>query len=145
MIGDGKNKKSMAYVKNVASFLEALLASKKKYALYNYVDEPDFSMNKLVKLVRDELSKNCFLNLKIPVWLGLILGRMADLFSHLSGRRLPISQIRVQKFVSTTVFASRKSDVKGFSPPYSLQEAVSLTIKNEFICPDPNREIFFTE
>ena len=40
--------KSMAYVKNVAAFLEYSLSFKSGLHIYNYIDKPDFDMNELV-------------------------------------------------------------------------------------------------
>ena len=45
MFGDGRNKKSMAYVENVAAFIEYSLSFKKGVHIYNYIDKPDFDMN----------------------------------------------------------------------------------------------------
>ena len=55
MIGNGKNKKSMAYVENLSAFLVKCIESDEKYAVYNYVDTPDYTMNELVSLVRGKL------------------------------------------------------------------------------------------
>jgi len=51
MIGDGENRKSMAYVENVAAFLEYSLGFENGLHIYNYIDKPDFDMNTLVKNV----------------------------------------------------------------------------------------------
>ena len=49
MIGKGTNKKSMAYVDNVAEFIiYALKQNNNNLSIYNYVDKPDFTMNELV-------------------------------------------------------------------------------------------------
>ncbi len=48
MIGDGKNKKSMAYIGNIIAFLEECIEIDRNYAVYNYVDTPDLDMNSLV-------------------------------------------------------------------------------------------------
>ena len=45
MIGNGKNKKSMCYVGNIAAFIKYSLSFKKGVHIYNYVDKPDFTMN----------------------------------------------------------------------------------------------------
>lgn len=52
MIGKGNNRKSMAYVGNVAAFIAFLIAGGKTagYEVYNYVDKPDFTTNDLVCL-----------------------------------------------------------------------------------------------
>src|SRR5690606_41923624 len=51
MVGNGRNVKSMAYVENIAAFLEYSLGFGPGVHLYNYVDKPDFDMNSLVKKV----------------------------------------------------------------------------------------------
>jgi nucleoside-diphosphate-sugar epimerase len=55
MVGDGRNRKSMAYVENVAGFLEHCVGLGPGEHLYNYVDKPDLDMNALVGLVRGHL------------------------------------------------------------------------------------------
>ena len=55
MIGNGKNKKSMAYVRNVAAFIkDQLEMSKEGYYVFNYVDKPDLTMNELINLINGE-------------------------------------------------------------------------------------------
>lgn len=51
MIGKGNNKKSMAYVGNVAAFLKHCLNEKPGTALYNYADKPDFDMQTLTDVI----------------------------------------------------------------------------------------------
>ena len=55
MFGNGKNRKSMAYVENVAAFLEYSLSFKPGLHIYNYIDKPDFDMNTLVSEARKTL------------------------------------------------------------------------------------------
>ena len=63
----------------------------------------------------------------------------------LSGKNLPVSSIRVKKFASLTEFNSSKAGLENFQAPFSLNDGVHRTLQSEFINPDPNREIFFTE
>ena len=144
MIGNGKNKKSMAYVENLSSFLLSCIFSKEKYAVYNYVDKPDLSMNELVTLVNQKLNNNPSVGFRIPKSLGIFSGYLADFISKL-GIKLPLSSIRVKKFCASTQYSSAKAFPEGFEAPYSLKEGLEKTIKAEFINPDPNRQIFFTE
>jgi GlcNAc-P-P-Und epimerase len=55
MVGSGRNVKSMAYVENIAAFLEFSLTFGPGCYVYNYVDKPDFDMNALVATVRKRL------------------------------------------------------------------------------------------
>ena len=144
MIGNGKNKKSMAYVENLAAFLVKCIESDEKYAVYNYVDTPDFTMNELVSLVRGKLRGKFSVGIRIPKFIGLMAGYTADILSKL-GVRLPISSIRVKKFCASSEFSSAKADLDGFEAPYTLREGLDRTLEAEFINPDPDRQIFYTE
>jgi hypothetical protein len=145
MIGKGENKKSMAYIGNMVAFLESCLATDQKYGVYNYVDTPDLTMNELVSQVREDLIGKSGVGLRIPFWLGLIFGFTADVIAKISGKRLPLSSVRIKKFCGSTEFRSAKSKLNGFTPPFHLSEGLQLTLHREFIDPDPNRETFDTE
>ena len=161
MIGSGENRKSLAYIGNVAAFLKHLLDRPQPgYRLYNYVDSPDFTMNRLVLLVRREISdfekfaKNPQEStrvrgpqeilpsppakgeesgmVRIPYWLGMLGGYGFDALAKLSGRKLPISSVRVQKFCATTQFAAEKLQETGFVPPFTLDEGLRRTLAAEF-------------
>lgn len=145
MVGKGENKKSMAYIHNIVAFLEDCISIKKNYGVYNYVDTPDLTMNELISQVRVILTGKNGIGLRLPYWLGLILGFIADAVSFLSQKNLPISSIRVKKFASSTEFKSAKASLNGFEAPFELSNAIQQTLRSEFVSPDPNREIFYTE
>lgn len=145
MVGKGQNKKSMAYIGNVVAFLEACIATEERYGFYNYVDTPDLTMNELVSQVRAQLKGKTGVGPRLPYWVGLILGYTADLVSKLSGKNLPVSSIRVKKFASSTEFKSAKAGLDNFQAPFPLIHGIERTLQSEFISPDPNREIFYTE
>ena len=145
MVGKGENKKSMAYIGNIVAFIEDCVKIEKKYHVYNYVDTPDLTMNELVSQVRNTLSGKNSVGLRLPRWLGMFLGYVADAVSRVSGLNLPISSIRVKKFTASTEFKSAKKDLDNFVPPYKLSEGLHRTLESEFVSPNPEREIFFTE
>lgn len=145
MIGNGRNRKSMAYVGNVAAFIETAVEKAEGYVLYNYVDKPDFDMNKLVYEVRQTLRGADGVGIRIPYSLGLLLGYFADGLAQITGKSLAVSSIRVKKFCATTAFASRATKLPGFEPPFELETALERTVVAEFINPDSNCEEFFTE
>lgn len=145
MVGNGENKKSMAYVGNVAAFLwhAARTASGKR--IVNYVDKPDYSMNQLVGVVRKVLEGHDRTGFRIPYALGLSLGYMADAVAWITGRNLPVSSVRVKKFCATTSFSSAAHAQGDFVAPFTLDEGLARTLDAEFINPDLRREVFFTE
>ena len=145
MVGKGENKKSMAYIGNIVAFLETCIATEERYGVYNYIDTPDLTMNELVSQVRTNLKGKTGVGPRLPYWLGLILGYTADLAAKLSGKKLPISSIRVKKFTSSTEFKSAKTSLENFRAPFLLSDGVQRTLRSEFIEPDPDREVFYTE
>jgi len=145
MVGKGENKKSMAYIGNVVAFLVTCIATDEKYGLYNYVDTPDLTMNELVSQVRTKLKGKTGVGFRLPYWLGLLLGYIADFVAVISGKILPISSIRVKKFASSTEFRTAKVRLDDFDAPFQLSEGIQLTLQSEFLSPDLSREIFYTE
>ncbi|SMF26627.1 Nucleoside-diphosphate-sugar epimerase [Alteromonadaceae bacterium Bs31] len=130
MIGSGKNKKSMAYVGNVAAFINHLIDNANGTQVFNYADKPDFNMNTLVSTVNTALGKEAG-TVRIPYFLGLAGGYAFDVLSWLLRRELPISSIRIKKFCAITQFKSR-TDMCGFAKPQTLQDGLSATVRNEF-------------
>ncbi|WP_417269137.1 NAD-dependent epimerase/dehydratase family protein [Celeribacter sp.] len=145
MIGSGRNVKSMAYIGNVVAFLEACIETDLEYAVFNYSDTPDFDMNTLVKTARKTLKGQENVGFRLPYWFGLSLGYVADVITSVTGKKLPISSIRVKKFCTSTAFSSAPSKLDGFEPPYTLHEGIDRTLESEFLSPDVNRDVFFTE
>ena len=144
MIGDGTNKKSMAYIANVVAFLDVCMAEPTPYAVYNYVDEPSFTIAQLVTEVRRALGNNKKTEIRLPYIIGLLLGYFADLGAKITGIKLPVSSIRVRKFCSQSEFKSSHQRLK-FEPKYTLQEAISQTVIEEFVTKSENNEVFYTE
>jgi len=131
MAGSGKNLKSMAYVGNVAAFLAHTLALGAGVHVFNYVDGPDICTGELVKFIRSSLGKPVK-TARIPLPVALAAGHLMDAAARLSGRRFPISAVRVSKFCASTQFAAELAGQSGFSPPYSLREGLERTIQFEF-------------
>jgi nucleoside-diphosphate-sugar epimerase len=144
MIGDGLNRKSMAYVENVAGFLEHTLKFKPGVHIYNYTDKPDFTMNALVAHVSKILKKPIASKIRIPFYLGMLIGLGFDLFANLLGKKFSISAIRVRKFCSNSVYESA-AESAGFSPPASLMEAIEKTVVFEFIEKQKTQTLFYSE
>lgn len=144
MVGGGNNRKSMAYVENVAAFLEHVLSFGPGAQTYNYIDKPDFSMNELVATVRRSLGRDSTSLMRVPYWAGLSIGWGFDFLSALMRRRYAVSAIRVRKFCSDSVYDSRASTT-GFTPPVALLDAVERTLHYEFLEHRAAADVFYTE
>ena len=144
MFGDGTNRKSMAYVENLVAFLEYSLSFEPGLHIYNYIDKPDFDMNTLISGTRKTLFGKANVGLRLPGFVGIALGYVADLAAMIIRKPLPVSSIRVKKFMGTTQFASSVSDT-GFVPPVSLEEGLARTLRYEFMEDNSDKRTFETE
>lgn len=144
MVGTGENRKSMAYVENLAAFLEYGLIFKPGVHVFNYVDKPDFTMNSLVAKVDSILRHNRLVNFRIPLKAGLLIGGFFDFISNVTGKKFPISYIRVKKFCANSVY-NTSIDQTDFVAPISLEEALAKTVRYEFIETHEQDSVFYTE
>lgn len=144
MFGNGLNIKSMAYVENVAAFLEHSLSFKPGLHIYNYIDKPDLSMNSLVSESRRILFGKKNVGKRLPAFIGIVIGYLADFFTKMTNKNLPVSSIRVKKFMSTTQFDSSFEET-GFIPPVTLEEGLAKTIIYEFLEDNSDKQTFDTE
>lgn len=132
MVGDGQNRKSMAYVGNISGFIAHTLSLGAGAHVFNYIDKPDFTTAELVDLIFERTGKGRAPAFRLPKSIGLLAGGVFDLLAHASGRTFPISRIRVEKFCAQTVFNADKVKSSGYIAPTSLRDALIETIDAEF-------------
>lgn len=134
MVGSGRNRKSMAYVGNVAAFLQWCLDLPPGLHVYNYADKPDLTTEELVRLARRVMGRDgdWRARVRLPYALALPLGWAADAVAALTGRSLPVSSIRIRKFCAETTVNTERLERSGFVRPYGLLEALERTIRYEF-------------
>jgi len=144
MVGSGTNRKSIAYVENVAAFIEFAMSFGPGVHVFNYVDKPDFTMNELVSTVRNLVGKPAITRARLPFWAGYLIGSAFDLIARFTGKQSPISAIRVKKFCANSVYGSAVS-ATGFSPPVALSAALQRTVRHEFIEPPSTEQLFYSE
>ena len=144
MIGHGQNRKSLAYVENVAAFIEHSLNFKPGVHVYNYIDKPDFTMNELVARVNKILRRSEKIKLRLPYLVGLVVGKFFDLFAFVTRKKLAISSIRVKKFCANSVYESAIA-ATGFVPPVNLINAIERTVKYEFLDGHKKEPVYYSE
>lgn len=132
MIGKGSNRKSVAYVENVVSFLQHCLTFPAGNHIYNYADKPDLSTHDMVAEIHAALGAKKR-KLYIPYALGLIGGTGFDVAAKVTGRSYPISAVRVRKFCADTVVNADKAHSSGFKAPYTLDDGLREMIRSEFM------------
>jgi GlcNAc-P-P-Und epimerase len=144
MIGSGRNRKSMAYVENVAGFIKYSLSFKPGVHIYNYIDKPDYTMNSLVTHVNKILGRSTKIRFRLPYFFGLIIGGFFDFLAFIFRKKFTISSIRIKKFCANSVYSSAIS-LTGFKPPVNLIDAIERTVKYEFLEDHQGESVFFSE
>lgn len=144
MVGHGENRKSMAYVENVAAFIEYSMSFKSGVHIYNYIDKPDFTMNSLMANVNRILGRSEKVSFRLPFTVGLLIGKGFDLVAAMTGKRFAISSIRVKKFCSNSVY-NTAIDKSGFVRPVPLEQAIAQTVRHEFIENHDGEPLYFSE
>lgn len=128
MVGTGRNVKSLAYVENVAAFIEFALSFTPGVHVYNYVDKPDLAVRELIAFVRAESGRTSRLRMRLPYAAAYLAGRLFDVAQYLSKRPFSISAQRVRKFVTASQFGTAVGET-GFVPPVSLREGLAATVR----------------
>jgi GlcNAc-P-P-Und epimerase len=131
MVGNGKNRKSLAYVGNVASFLHYILPQADHVRIFNYADKPDWNMNSLMRFLYGVFGKKAP-GFSIPYGLGLLGGQIFDLLACFSTRKFPISAVRVRKFCTDSRASNAMALATGFVPGYDMKTELEQMVRYEF-------------
>lgn len=144
MLGNGENRKSLAYVENVAAFIDYAMSFNPGVHIYNFIDKPDFTMNSLVANVNRILGRSDKIGFRLPYAVGYAIGKGFDLVAALTGKRFSISSIRVKKFCANSVY-NTTIEQTGFVPLVPLELALAYTVRYEFIESHEHEGVFYTE
>lgn len=129
-IGSGNNKKSLAYVENLASFLAYSLRFENGIMIHNYVDKPDFDMNKLIEAVASHTGVRIS-SFRFPYSFALFASYLWLAIVKILRLKSSITPNRIRKYSANTVFESnvRKTN---FSAAVEIKDALKLTVESEF-------------
>ena len=101
-------------------------------------------MNELVTISRSTLFQRNNVGLRLPKFLGIAIGLIFDVVAFITRKKLPISRIRVKKFMATTEFNTSLNET-GFVPPFTLKEGLEKTLRYEFLEDNSDKPTFETE
>ena len=88
-------------------------------------------MRDFVKSVREALGQKG-VGPQVPYIVGLMGGAVFDAAAKVTGKKFPISTIRVKKFCANTVVNAQKVESSGFERPHSLKDGITEMIDAEF-------------
>ncbi|QBB72276.1 NAD(P)-dependent oxidoreductase [Pseudolysobacter antarcticus] len=128
MIGDGANRKSMAYVGNLVDCICARLDVSPGIQLFNYADPPDFSTSELITLICSLLPHARVPKFALPFWCALTIGHVCDGIARIAGKPFVISSVRVRKFCANTQVSSAALDRTGFKRRFSIAQGLAKMI-----------------
>ena len=129
MVGSGQNRKSMAYVGNVANFLAKIADLDCGISIFNYSDKPDLTVSELVKFIKREIGENGEIS-RLPYAVGLLGAYCFDFLSTITRKKYAISSVRVRKFCANTSVSANEIKKIDFRPPFTIEEGLKKMIKN---------------
>lgn len=132
MVGNGRNRKSMAYVGNIAEFLADATVGPAGAVTLNFADKPDLSTGELVTHLQRELGTGRARSLRLPLPIGMAAGHAFDLLAKLTKRTFPISAVRIRKFAADTTVNTDRLQATGHRARYDLPEGLRRTLAAEF-------------
>jgi len=98
----------------------------------------------LVSSIRKILFNKDGVGIRLPALLGVVAGYGFDLLAMVLRKKLPISSIRVKKFMGTTSFNTSIAQ-SGFRPTVPLEEGLRTTLRYEFLEDNSAKKTFITE
>lgn len=131
MVGNGKNYKSMGYVGNIAAFLALQVDAKAGSYTYNFADKADLSSKEIVTIVKDSMNITRTIP-TVPFFVGLMGGYTFDILAKVTGKKFPVSSVRIRKFCADTTVNTDKLLESGFKAPYTLEQGIRNMIEYEF-------------
>jgi dihydroflavonol-4-reductase len=129
IFGSGRNLTNFYYIRD---FIEILINVKDNNKTFNKVfiaSDDAFQLVKLVEWIVVSLKcRNTII--KIPVWIGYLVGYICDIISHSTKTPLPFSLRRLKAMTRNVVYSNRKirntMDVKQI---YGVQKGINNTIE----------------
>ncbi len=130
MVGNGHNKRSMAYVGNVVDVTLAVVnqevADKKVYLV---TDGIDYLVRDLYNTLAKGLNKK-LLPFYVPMCIAKMLALIGDVGGKMLGSSLPFDSDVLSKLSSSLIFSSRRvQEDNMFKPKYNLYNTIDETIK----------------
>lgn len=127
-IGNADVIKSIGYVKNLVEATKFLMERLQSGVhIYNFADEPQLSSRVIAETIIRALGKKNAPTL--PYWLVYLMGLPFDLAIKITGKDLPISTNRINKFCSSTHHGADKLKTAGFSPKWTNEEGLTNMVK----------------
>ena len=131
VVGSGRNRKSIAYVKNVAAFLCMCRSLPTGTTILNYADKPDLTTAELVETVRRALGRSGT-GPRVPLAFGLAGGLALGLAKTRDPRAVSVILSRIRKFSAETVVQTDRLDATNFRPTFSLSQGLHETVAADF-------------
>jgi len=127
-VGDGKNVKSVAYVKNLVDATFYLMGNMTDgVTVFNYADEPHKSVKELSAVISSALGRKPPFSL--PELLVLTLAIPFEILVRVTKKDLPISFARVRKLSTPTQHSAAKLLSEGFEPTYSTESGIERMVR----------------
>lgn len=130
LAGDGRNVKSMLALDNAIDAAVLVATDARAVgATYVVTDARDYTQVEIAETIAEILGKSRRF-LKLPLRPMIVLARLADAFSSISGMRLPLTVDRVTKLATSARYSGARLRTElGFIPRQELREGLIQQIE----------------
>ena len=129
IFGSGNNMTNFYYIRD---FIELLINVKDNSIAFNQVfiaSDNAFQLIKLIEWIVESLRCRNYI-LKVPVWIGYIVGSILDVISRLTNKTFPFSLRRLRAMNRDVVYLNRKIiNALNVKPKYGVKQGIKNTIE----------------
>ncbi|MGJ3234502.1 NAD-dependent epimerase/dehydratase family protein [Marivirga sp.] len=127
-VGKGDNVKSICFVENIVEATIHLLNTLNRtgYNFYNYADSPQLTSKETANYISECLGKKK--PFSVPKTLLQIGAIPFDILIKVTGKNLPVSSARVNKFATETYHKAEKILETGFSPKFDNYQGLKKMV-----------------
>ncbi len=130
-VGDGRNVKSLVYVRNLVDAMLWLLDREPGagFEVSNYVDKPDLSSAGIAAALHVALGRTPP-RMRVPLGLALALAAPLDALAAVTGRNVVVTRRRIRKLAQDrTCFAAGRIRAWGFRPRWTLADGIEDMVR----------------
>ncbi|WKK78956.2 NAD-dependent epimerase/dehydratase family protein [Marivirga arenosa] len=128
-VGKGNNVKSICFVENIVEATIHLMNTDphKGFSFYNYADSPQLTSKETANHISECLGKKK--PVSVPKFLLQIGAIPFDILIKVTGKNLPVSSARVNKFATETYHKAEKILKTGFKPRYDNYQGLKKMVE----------------
>lgn len=129
-VGRAQNRKSLAYVHNLAAFLAFVRQARDPIQVLNYADMPDLTLVEIAAIVRSAVGLTAAPHRSVPrAWASHVRAALAARLEGQSGTTVHMANATIRRLAYDMRFNATRAHQSGFRQPVGLRDALAATAR----------------